>query len=218
MTVHAHALDRGGSPSAPLSSRPRLRLLPAPVSDPPETEFAPSPIRAGAMGYVQDPLALDYRLPNGLPAVPELSPDLRLPPPRSRGGVALGPDGDPSDIDGPAATGRAALPEPRAWAARLGQAVVEVCTAGRPVTQLVRWTSGPVYAELVDRYAPRARRELVRRRVVVDERVRSVHVCEPADGVVEASLVVTGGPRPRALALRLEGWDGRWVCTVCEWL
>jgi hypothetical protein len=43
--------------------------------------------------------------------------------------------------------------------------------------------------------------------------VSSTHVFEPADGVVEATAVVVGGPRARAVALRLEGWDGRWRCT-----
>lgn len=205
-------------PEAPPPARPRLQLLPAPQVDPPGVPFGPPP--SGEARYVQGALALDYRLPSGLPAVPEVDPSLRLLPMRrsDRAGLALGPDGDPADLDGPQPTGREQLPDPRPWAARLGQAVLEVGTAGRPVTQLMRWTSGPVYAELVDRYAPRARQGLARRRVVVDERVRSVHLCQPADGVAEASLVFTGGPRPRALALRLEGWDGRWVCTVCEWL
>jgi hypothetical protein len=31
--------------------------------------------------------------------------------------------------------------------------------------------------------------------------------------VVEASAVVIGGTRARAVAVRLEGWDGRWRCT-----
>jgi hypothetical protein len=43
--------------------------------------------------------------------------------------------------------------------------------------------------------------------------VSSVHIFEPADGIVEATAVVVGGARARAVALRLEGWDGRWRCT-----
>jgi hypothetical protein len=201
-------------------ARPPLRLVPAPSSAPPETDFGAGRPPGGPSPYVQGTLALDYRLPSGLPAVPEIGPDLWLLPARrsTQAALWLHPDRDPDDLDGPAATARHDLPDPRVWAARLGQAVIEVCTAGRPVTQLMRWTSGSVYTALADRYAPLAQRVTSRRRVVVDERVRSVHVCEPADGVAEVTLVVTGGPRPHALALRLEGWDGRWVCTVCEWL
>ena len=46
--------------------------------------------------------------------------------------------------------------------------------------------------------------------------VRSVHVSEPADGVAEACAVVDTGPRRRAVALRLEGMDGRWQCTALQ--
>jgi hypothetical protein len=59
--------------------------------------------------------------------------------------------------------------------------------------------------------------------------VRSVRVCEPADGVAEVSAVVVGleavaatkgrtgaagRRRCRAVALRLEGVDGRWMMTA----
>jgi len=43
--------------------------------------------------------------------------------------------------------------------------------------------------------------------------VTSVRVDEPADGVAEVAAVVRGKERSRALMLRLEGWDGRWICT-----
>jgi hypothetical protein len=42
--------------------------------------------------------------------------------------------------------------------------------------------------------------------------LRSIRVCEPADGVAEVSAVVQIGPRFRAMAARLEGLDGRWRC------
>lgn len=38
-----------------------------------------------------------------------------------------------------------------------------------------------------------------------------MHVCEPGDGIAEISAVVLLEGRVRALALRLEGTDGRWV-------
>jgi hypothetical protein len=42
--------------------------------------------------------------------------------------------------------------------------------------------------------------------------IRSVRVCEPADGVAELSAVVQVGTRYRAVAARLEGLNGRWRC------
>ncbi|WP_460524828.1 Rv3235 family protein, partial [Flindersiella endophytica] len=46
--------------------------------------------------------------------------------------------------------------------------------------------------------------------------VRSVHVSEPADGVAEAAVHVQHGSRSRAIAVRIEGLDGRWRCTALE--
>jgi hypothetical protein len=45
--------------------------------------------------------------------------------------------------------------------------------------------------------------------------VRSMRLCRPADGVVEASAVVVDRGRVRAVALRLEEFGGRWrVCAL----
>ena len=46
--------------------------------------------------------------------------------------------------------------------------------------------------------------------------VRSVHVSLPADGVAEVAALVRRGARSTAVALRLEGLDGRWQCTALE--
>ena len=46
--------------------------------------------------------------------------------------------------------------------------------------------------------------------------VRGVRVCLPADGVAEASAVVIDADRVRAVAVRLEGLDGRWRATALE--
>ena len=40
--------------------------------------------------------------------------------------------------------------------------------------------------------------------------VGTVHICEPADGVVEAVVMVHQRARSRAVAIRLEGLDQRW--------
>ena len=125
---------------------------------------------------------------------------------------------DPVDADGtdPAvahvATGRAQLPEPGAWVAQLAQAVLEVMAHERPRQQLVRWLAPEVYADL-GRHLAAGPPSGAPRRPGARRAVSSVHVTEPADGVVEASVVAVGGPRARAMALRLEGWDGRWRCT-----
>jgi hypothetical protein len=46
--------------------------------------------------------------------------------------------------------------------------------------------------------------------------VVSVRVCELGPAVAEACAVVATGARSRAVAVRLEGIDGRWRCTALE--
>jgi len=204
------APGRAATPAGPGATPPRLRLVRAPAgwsaSDP--TQEAGDPSATAGVG--QTALDLEFLLPGGLAAVPEVPIGLLAPAPRRCPAQVIEESGPPTE--------RAALPPVGPWAARLAQAVLEVCTAGRPVAQLLRWTEPKIYRELEQRYTPHAQRDLRRRRVKVAEHVRSVHVCEPADGVAEVSVVIVGGERPRALALRLEGWRDRWVCTVLDWV
>jgi len=193
-----------GQGAAP--TRPRLRLVRASTGGRQPSGEAPAP----AAGSGQTTLDLQFLLPGGLPAVAEAPSELLAPAPRRCPSLTLEDERLP--------TARSALPPAGPWAARLAQAVIEVCTAGRPVGQLLRWTEPTIYRDLEKRYLPQANRSLVSRRVIVAERVRSVHVCEPADGVAEVSVVIIGGERPRALALRIEGWRGRWVCTALDWI
>jgi hypothetical protein len=108
-----------------------------------------------------------------------------------------------------------ALPEPGRWAAQFVQAAVEVTTGLRPSSQLIRWTSDEVQTMLTRR-AGLARAAAARGRRPRRSVVRSTRVCIPRDGVAEASAVVTDGSRFRAVALRLEGLDGRWRVTALQ--
>ena len=104
------------------------------------------------------------------------------------------------------------LPDPFPLVAKLAQAVVEVVSGQRPAPQLIRHTAPSIYSVIARqalvagrRRAPGARRPAV---------VRRVRLCEPADGIVEACAVVVSHGRVRALAMRLEGLDGRWLVTA----
>ena len=124
---------------------------------------------------------------------------------------AFGAADDEADF-GPRPTATRELPPAGEWGRRLVQVVVEVMCGQRPPTQLVRWTSQEVYAEVLSQTlpAPRPGAPVIRRR----PRVCSVRVCEPVDGVAELSAVVHGQYRVQALAMRLEGRDGRWQATA----
>jgi hypothetical protein len=181
--------------------RTALRIVPAPTHTPPfddDGQQHPRPHLTLIPGQAE--LPLEWLLPSGLPARPDL-PLVVL-----RGG-GEGPAAQPAEDDfGPLPTPRSQLPAPGPWAGRLVQAFVEVMSGDRPIGQLIRWTHEDVYAQL---------RTLTTRRPAkrVRAQVRSVHVTEPLDGVAEVCAVVHDGARARAYALRLVGTDGRWCCT-----
>ncbi len=124
--------------------------------------------------------------------------------------------------------------EVRAWAARLAQAVVEVVAGRRPASQLVRWTTPAVQRDLERRAravarvaglpspASRATGQVLGRpratasRAPLHPQVRSVHVSRPGHDVAEVSVHVRFAQRSRALAMRLEHRQERWLCTVLE--
>jgi hypothetical protein len=202
-------------------------------------ESASAVSRAGAGR--QSVLALAFALPGGLPDVPDVPPALRTapitepvaesadeprlrlvetvaPPARSRRSRRHRPSvATIEDEFGPQRTPRDQLPEPQLWSARLVQAFVEVHAGLRPAAQLIRWTTTAVQ-DTISRQpslsATASATDVRTRRH--GEVVRSVRASEPVDGVVEVSAVVQRGDRCRAIALRLEGIDGRWQCTAVQ--
>jgi hypothetical protein len=181
-----------------------LRRLPVPASEPPYDDERSSP--AVAVPATQGTLALAFVLPTGLPAAATAAPDLRLVP-----GPEAEQDADAVEF-GPQPTSTSDLPPARGWAARLAQALVEVLAGDRPVAQLVRWTSTTVYDEVAGLVSGGGGSGETAARGIV----HSVHVSQPADGVAEVAALVRRGARSTALAMRLEGLDGRWQCTALE--
>jgi hypothetical protein len=112
-------------------------------------------------------------------------------------------------------TARHALPDPEVWTRRLLTTMFEVVRGRRPVRQLTALATPSVCAgfttaalrggRLAKLAAPSARTQ-----------IRSVRVCEPADGVAEVAVTVAARGRVHAVALRLEGLDGRWRCVKLE--
>lgn len=107
-------------------------------------------------------------------------------------------------------TPTAQLPASEAFARTLVQGILEALAGVRPLKQLQRDTTAELYATLTT--------QVCRSRSTTGLRpnrhaVRSVHVQERPEGIVEVSATVVRGARLGALALRLEGLDGRWRCT-----
>lgn len=106
------------------------------------------------------------------------------------------------------------LPEADQWAGAVARTAVEVLLGIRPVVQLNRWLSAPVYVAL-------ARRAGLAVRVLGSHRsrsvlVRNVTVSRVNDYAVEAAVTLHDGRRARAAALRLELFRGRWLTTALE--
>ncbi len=220
----------------------RVRLLPAPVTEPPfddelgivvargdrrPPDGPPSPgtpIQGTLPLDLEPGLAFeDYLQPldGGEPAAAD-SLWLRYPGPEPphRAAGAPGRADAPRPATAPtraATAGQAApgtrdeaLPDPRRWTARLARSALECLHGRRPLQQLVRWTAEPVY------------RDLARRAIAQDEapavrpRIRALRVCRVTPTVAEASVVVQWGGAARAVAVRLEADDGRWLCTAFD--
>ncbi len=171
-----------------LPSTPGLRLVAAPASAPP----------------------YDDELVDGAPVL-QLVPALTSVPEQAGPGDVpldhaeawLAASRTPSD----------ALPPARAVARVLLQGVLEVLAGVRPLRQLQRDTTAELYTRLqssLESCPGRGAGGAVR----PDGRaVRSVHVQERPEGVAEVCATVVRDGRTAALALRLEGLDGRWRCT-----
>ena len=95
--------------------------------------------------------------------------------------------------------------ELEAFAHRFASAVVEVIGGDRGPSQLLRWTSEQVYADLQRRAALLARTTPGDRRVRrLRSQVRSVHLFCPSPEAAEISVHVRHGERSRAIAARIE--------------
>lgn len=106
------------------------------------------------------------------------------------------------------------------WARRYLQAAVEIAGGSRPASQLLRWTTRDVHADL-DRRAQLVARAAGRRtgeqgRAAVAPTLMSLHPHTVRTGVLEVAARVRYGQRCRAVAARFELRRDRWVCTALE--
>ena len=49
-------------------------------------------------------------------------------------------------------------------------------------------------------------------------KIRKIKLTQPLDGICESTITVRFGDRMRAIAIRFEGVDGRWLCTELDLL
>ncbi len=107
--------------------------------------------------------------------------------------------------------------ELESFAHRFARALVEVLGGDRGPSQLLRWTSEQVYAELQRRSSLLAAATPGDRRLRrLRSQVRSVHLFCPSPQAAEISVHVRHGQRSRAIAARIELREGRWCCTALQ--
>ena len=115
----------------------------------------------------------------------------------------------------PQPTSTSDLPDPVPLVEGLTRGVLEVLAGVREVDQLARWLAEDAFRKLVIRanLSARARSARATPPARPNFAIVSVRHASPADGVVEAVAIVAGSARSRAVAMRLEGIDGRWRAT-----
>ncbi len=125
----------------------------------------------------------------------------------------------PARASGPAAL-PAAASQATALTRQFAQVIVEILAGSRPLRQTVGWTTDRVRAQIGDLT-----------QLVTSEqrpRIRRIVTSQPAASVVEMTVVISFGPRSRALAMRFEQMPARqpapgrparparWLCTEIE--
>ena len=123
---------------------------------------------------------------------------------------------DPDEFFGLQPTGNADLPDPEPLLENLTRCVIEILAGARDLEQISRWVSDDVYRHLLKRVVLSTRSRAARKVSPVRPAltIGSVLTCSPRDGVVEATVLVRGRGRVRAVAFRLEGLDRRWRATA----
>lgn len=106
----------------------------------------------------------------------------------------------------------------KAWIPQFAQKIAEVVGGDRPASQLVRWTTKDVVADLRYRAALTARSGAYEpglgRHQPVRPRVYRWHLHMVTETIVEATVNIKFGHGHRAMALRFEQSGENWICTV----
>lgn len=106
----------------------------------------------------------------------------------------------------PIPTSASELPDLQAWTMKFIVSVVEVWAGRRQPAQLIRWCHRVIYMELLRKSG--SQKEI--------GKIKSIHQSEPLDGICESTVLVRYGDRLRAVVIRFEGVDGRWLCTALQ--
>jgi len=108
----------------------------------------------------------------------------------------------------PQPTSASDLPELHEWTMRFVVSVLEIWAGRRSPSQLTRMCHRKIFTDLHARAG--TFKEV--------GKLRTIHQSEPLDGICESVVTVRFGERLRALSVRFEGVDNRWLCTALDLL
>lgn len=100
------------------------------------------------------------------------------------------------------------LPDPERWTKAFVLRIIEILGGRRPMLQIARNTHRHTFNDISSKVG--VFREL--------PRIKRIHRSAPIEGVLEITVLLSFPKRVRAMVLRLEGVDGRWLCTEFELL
>jgi len=104
----------------------------------------------------------------------------------------------------PIPTSASDLPNIHTWTMKFIVSVLEIWAGRRQPAQLILWCHRVIYMELLKNSG--TQKEI--------GKIKSIHQSEPLDGICENTVLVRFGERLRAVVIRFEGVDGRWLCTA----
>ena len=112
------------------------------------------------------------------------------------------------DDDRPQPTSASELPDIHKWVMGFAINALEILAGRRQPSQLAARCHRVIYLNLLT--AAGSVKEI--------GRIKSIHQDQPLDGICESVITVRFPERIRALVVRTEGVDGRWLCTALRLL
>lgn len=148
-----------------------------------------------------EPAPLELR---GHPAF-DFFPEKVLPPQKARLYLAPSTFGESFEKDEePQPTSSSKLPEIHRWVSTYTLSAIEVLMGRRQPAQLIERTHRVIYQQLL--------RNIGSLKSVA--KLRTLYLSQPLDGICEATITIAVDGRVRAISMRCEGVDGRWLCTA----
>lgn len=110
--------------------------------------------------------------------------------------------------DEPQPTSASELPDIHRWIAIFSANILEIYAGRRQPAQIMQRVHRVIYMQIL--HSVGSLKSIAK--------IKSIYISTPLDGVCEASITIAVEDRVRAISMRCEGVDGRWLCTSLRML